>query len=63
MAETTPALAHPRLVGAGTHAIELCQLFREYWAGLLTGFLGKSYSCDVRTIGSSCQMKLKPRAQ
>jgi NAD-dependent dihydropyrimidine dehydrogenase PreA subunit len=39
----------------------LCQLFHEYWAGLLGAFLGKSYSIEMPEVGARCTMKLAIR--
>jgi NAD-dependent dihydropyrimidine dehydrogenase PreA subunit len=36
----------------------LCQLFHEYWAGLVGAFLGKSYSIEMPEVGARCTMKL-----
>jgi ferredoxin len=38
----------------------LCQLFHEYWAGLLSAFLGARYRCQVAVSGSTCNMDLFP---
>jgi len=38
----------------------LCQLFHEYWAGLLSAFVGKPYRCRVPVAGATCQMELHP---
>ncbi|MCG3191755.1 MAG: hypothetical protein DIJKHBIC_00983 [Thermoanaerobaculia bacterium] len=38
----------------------LCQLFHEYWAGLLTAFVGSQYRCEVPVAGRECRMELKP---
>ncbi len=38
----------------------LCQLFHEFWAGLLSSYTGTRYSCEVPEAGATCQMQLKP---
>lgn len=38
----------------------LCQLFHEYWAGLVSAFLGGRYRCDVPVAGEVCTMELAP---
>jgi len=36
----------------------LCQLFHEYWAGLLGAFSGTKLKCTVPEAGATCVMKL-----
>jgi 2-oxoglutarate ferredoxin oxidoreductase subunit delta len=36
----------------------LCQVFHEYWAGLISSFASKNYKVDVPQVGESCVMKL-----
>lgn len=38
----------------------LCDLFHEYWAGLVGAFAGRNYGVEV-TTGDSCTMKLQVR--
>jgi NAD-dependent dihydropyrimidine dehydrogenase PreA subunit len=38
----------------------LCQLFHEYWAGVLGAFVGVQYRCEVPEAGKTCRMELKP---
>ena len=38
----------------------LCQLFHEYWAGLMTAFVGAPYRCEVPQAGEICHMELHP---
>lgn len=40
----------------------LCQLFHEYWAGLVSAFLGRKYQVAVPAAGASCRMELRPVA-
>jgi ferredoxin len=39
----------------------LCQLFHEYWAGLVGTFVKKSYTIEMLEVGSRCTMKLTVR--
>jgi len=39
----------------------LCQLFHEYWAGLVGTFVRKSYAVEMTEVGSRCTMKLTCR--
>jgi len=39
----------------------LCQLFHEYWAGLVGAFTGKNFSVEMTEVGATCSMKLTPR--
>ena len=38
----------------------LCEIFHEYWAGLLTTYLGATYKFEVPKAGATCQMVLFP---
>lgn len=38
----------------------LCDLFHEYWSGLVSAFAGKTYRCQVPQAGATCLMKLRP---
>ncbi|MCZ7650136.1 MAG: 4Fe-4S dicluster domain-containing protein [Thermoanaerobaculia bacterium] len=38
----------------------LCHLFHEYWAGLLSAFVGTKYRYEVPVAGESCRMELRP---
>lgn len=38
----------------------LCQVFHEYWAGLLTTYLGTTYKYEIPKAGAECEMKLFP---
>jgi NAD-dependent dihydropyrimidine dehydrogenase PreA subunit len=39
----------------------MCQLFHEYWAGLLGAFVNNSYSIKMEETGDTCTMKLLAR--
>lgn len=38
----------------------LCEVFHEYWAGLITTYVGKTYKYDIPHAGAECEMKLYP---
>ena len=38
----------------------LCEIFHEYWAGLLTAYVGETYKFEVPKAGPICEMKLFP---
>lgn len=38
----------------------LCELFHEYWAGLLTTYIGATYKFEMPKVGTECEMKLFP---
>ncbi|HWR58925.1 MAG TPA: ferredoxin family protein [Thermodesulfovibrionales bacterium] len=38
----------------------LCQVFHEFWAGLLTAYIGTSYRYELPMIGATCKMELQP---
>jgi Fe-S-cluster-containing hydrogenase component 2 len=40
----------------------LCKLFHEYWTGLLSEFVGKSYAWKLPQAGRTCVMELSVRA-
>jgi 2-oxoglutarate ferredoxin oxidoreductase subunit delta len=40
----------------------LCHLFHEYWAGLVTTFVGKKHQCRVTEAGAECRMELTTSA-
>lgn len=40
----------------------LCHLFHEYWAGLVTTFVGKKHQCRVTDAGAECRMELTTQA-
>lgn len=48
--------------GAGQTVGEapLCQMFHEYWVGLLSSFVGTRYRCQVPEVGKVCRMELEP---
>ena len=48
--------------GAGEKVGEavLCEIFHEYWAGLLTAYLGTTYRFEVPKVGKTCEMVLFP---
>lgn len=48
--------------GAGEKVGEavLCHLFHEFWAGLLTAFVGTQYRYEVPLAGKTCRMELYP---
>lgn len=39
----------------------LCQLFHEYWAGLIGAFTNDSYKIEMKETGSQCTMCLQSR--
>jgi len=40
----------------------LCQLYHEYWAGMLSSFLGKQYGCETaQATSQKCVMNLTPK--
>ncbi len=41
---------------------ELCQMFHEYWIGLVSAFAGTRYKCSVPEVGKVCRMELEPGA-
>jgi hypothetical protein len=51
-----------RRAGQEPGSAELCTLFHEYWAGLLSAFTGKKYSCSVESAGEECRLVLESRA-
>lgn len=38
---------------------DLCLIFHEYWAGLISTFLEKKYTWELVSVGDECQLKLK----
>jgi NAD-dependent dihydropyrimidine dehydrogenase PreA subunit len=38
----------------------LCEIFHEYWAGLLTAYVGTTFRYEMPTVGSTCEMRLFP---
>jgi hypothetical protein len=36
----------------------LCQLFHEYWSGLLGAFTQKRFRCSMKEVGATCAMHL-----
>jgi ferredoxin len=40
---------------------DICLLFHEYWAGLISKFTGSKYSYDVLKAGEECSLKLQPQ--
>ncbi len=38
----------------------LCEIFHEYWAGLLTAYVGETYKFEIPKAGPICEMKLFP---
>ena len=38
----------------------LCELFHEYWAGLVSTYLGETYKFEVPQAGKTCKMRLFP---
>jgi hypothetical protein len=38
----------------------LCNVFHEFWVGLLSAFAGKHYRYQVPTAGAVCKMELHP---
>jgi len=38
----------------------LCNLFHEYWVGLLSAFVDRPYRCEVPVAGPSCEMRVFP---
>lgn len=45
-----------RKVGLEPGNSDLCLLFHEYWAGLISAFTGKKYSYTVDEAGESCKL-------
>jgi len=41
----------------------LCEVFHEYWAGLLSAYVGAQYKVEMATVGDVCEMKLQPARQ
>jgi hypothetical protein len=41
---------------------DICLLFHEYWAGLISKFTGSKYSYNVEKAGEECMFKLEPQA-
>ncbi|MEI7893358.1 MAG: 4Fe-4S dicluster domain-containing protein [Myxococcales bacterium] len=54
---------HAVVEGAGGKVGDhvLCQLFHEYWAGLVGAFTHKNFAVQMLATGSSCTMQLTPR--
>ena len=52
----------PIVEGAGWKVGEavLCNVFHEFWAGLLSAFAGKPYRYQVPAAGTACKMVLHP---
>jgi NAD-dependent dihydropyrimidine dehydrogenase PreA subunit len=40
---------------------DICLLFHEYWAGLISAFTGGNYACEVIAAGDACQLRLQPK--
>jgi NAD-dependent dihydropyrimidine dehydrogenase PreA subunit len=60
---TFPDCALRRVVARKGEAVGksgLCDLFHEYWAGLVGAFAGRNYAVEV-TTGDGCTMKLQVR--
>ncbi len=38
----------------------LCELFHEYWAGLVTAYLKNTYKVEMPSVGDTCEMRLFP---
>lgn len=38
----------------------LCEIFHEYWAGLLTAYIGETYRYEMPRTGATCHMRLFP---
>jgi NAD-dependent dihydropyrimidine dehydrogenase PreA subunit len=36
----------------------LCALFHEYWAGLLSAYVGQRYRCELKAAGDACQLEI-----
>lgn len=40
---------------------DLCLLFHEYWAGLISAFTGENYIYELLEAGDRCALKLQPK--
>ncbi|HMA67866.1 MAG TPA: ferredoxin family protein [Desulfosalsimonadaceae bacterium] len=40
---------------------DLCLLFHEYWAGLISAFTGSNYVYELLEAGDRCALKLQPK--
>ncbi|MBZ0088851.1 MAG: 4Fe-4S dicluster domain-containing protein [Thermoanaerobaculia bacterium] len=52
-----------RVVRSGGQTVgdaQLCQMFHEYWIGLISTFVGTRYKCQVPVVGDVCEMELSP---
>lgn len=52
-----------RVVTSGGQKVgeaQLCQMFHEYWVGLVSAFVGSKYQVAVPVAGESCRMELRP---
>jgi len=36
----------------------LCSLFHEYWAGLISAFVGQRCRCELKSAGDTCQLEI-----
>jgi NAD-dependent dihydropyrimidine dehydrogenase PreA subunit len=36
----------------------LCALFHEYWAGLLSTFVGERFRCELKSAGDACRLEI-----
>jgi hypothetical protein len=50
-----------RTAGQEVGKAVLCHLFHEYWAGLITQYVGTKYQYEVPQAGDVCVMQLTPR--
>lgn len=52
-----------RVVRGGGQTVgdaELCQMFHEYWIGLVSTFVGARYRYQMPVVGEVCEMELAP---
>jgi hypothetical protein len=62
---TFPSCAMRKVVAANGEAVgsaNLCELFHEYFAGLMSAFTGKSYSAATLGTVGQCTLKFQIRS-
>lgn len=60
-----PACALHKVVAAQGEAVgsaSLCELFHEYFAGLMSAFSGKSYAASTQSTAGQCTVKFQVRS-
>lgn len=50
-----------RNAGESPGKSDLCLLFHEYWAGLISAFTGDNYVYELLEAGDQCALKLQPK--